>query len=128
MVNIQKLDNRSILFDINWEDFEPSEKGLKAQSFELSVNDKPFYSGQSRQFRQALSIDACKSLLNDSSTVQIRIKSNVNNNVYLAEPVSIPFTCSNESNNSLLLIFTTIAILLTTFLSNNLNLKFCHDL
>lgn len=118
-MNIQKLENKSILFDINWDDFAD---GLRAQTFELSVNNRPMYVGQSRQFKQALSEDACTSLLNKSNTVHIRLKSTLNNNVYLAQPVSVPFTCSQskQSNKTLLFIFLILAILLITFTSNAL--------
>ncbi|RNA37599.1 hypothetical protein BpHYR1_002006 [Brachionus plicatilis] len=100
LVNIEKLGNESILLDINWEDFEPNTYGLRAQTFELIVNDKPLYTGQSRQFKQTLSMEACNRLLNESNSVHIRLKSTLNKNIYLAQPVTIPFKCSSTKQSN----------------------------
>ena len=117
------LENRTTLFDITWDSFSPQKDSLKLTTYELIVNNYRLYSGKLKSHQKLMTIEECFRLLGQKKEFFIQIKALIEENVYLAEPIRIPFNCPIQSQEqklinfekSFMFIFPAFLLVLLTF-------------
>ncbi|CAF0851247.1 unnamed protein product [Brachionus calyciflorus] len=93
-ISLQPFDNQTTIMNIKWDYFAKRTASPTRIKYELLVNNFKLYSGNLINHKQILTFDECLRLLNQTTEFNIQIKAFFNQNIYLAEPIKIPFNCS----------------------------------